>query len=308
MIEISIIIPLYNEEESIEKLIQNINSNLKDIYKNKFEIVIINDGSNDKSDSIINNLLLLYNNLTYINLYRNIGKAFAVEIGISNSQGNKIVIIDADLQYESKDILKIISLLKDYYVVVGKRVNRGDDYNVKITSLIFNKIIQFITNVNITDFFSGLKGYRREIINFLEMYDVTRFIVILASINQFPVKEIEVQHKIRKMGSSKYNFFSRLKLAVSDFLTVIFLIIFKRKIQYFISQISFFILILSLIIFLLSIFSDSDMLLLIFKVVCVISIIGIIFKKVGDDFFTRHIDQRKSRIKNIKSIKSSKIK
>jgi glycosyltransferase involved in cell wall biosynthesis len=227
MIKNSIIIPAYNEYENIIELISEIENEFSDeVDKKEIELIIVNDGSNDKTRfSIKENIQQKKIKIKIIHLIKNRGKSFALEIAFNYIDGNNIVIIDADQQYRVKDIKKLINLIEHegYDLVNGKRENRKDDSITKITSKFYNFIIRKILNLECEDFFSGLKVFKAKIIKVIDFRDLCRFIILLANLNGFKVHEEPIEHKKRIHGQSRYNLFSRIKLFVNDFITLFFL-------------------------------------------------------------------------------------
>tara|TARA_B110000483_G_C18206538_1_gene548031 strand:- start:184 stop:1137 length:954 start_codon:yes stop_codon:yes gene_type:complete len=227
MIKNSIIIPAYNEYENIVELISEIENEFSDeIDKKEIELIIVNDGSNDKTRfSIKEDIQQKKIKIKIIHLIKNRGKSFALEIAFNYTEGNNIVIIDADQQYRVKDIKKLINLIEHegYDLVNGKRENRKDDNITKVTSKFYNLIIRKILNVECEDFFSGLKVFKAKIIKVIDFRDLCRFIILLANLNGFKIHEEPIEHKKRIHGKSRYNLFSRIKLFVNDFITLFFL-------------------------------------------------------------------------------------
>mgnify|MGYP001365413984 FL=1 len=147
---ISLLIPCFNEAENIPSLVTNIKNTFENSkYSNEYELIIINDASKDNSEDILANYTKETKNFTYINLKSNYGKATALDVGILNSKGDIICIMDGDLQYDSLDIIGMIDMIKSKNVdlINGRRANREDKENIKFFSKIYNKMISFITGL-----------------------------------------------------------------------------------------------------------------------------------------------------------------
>ena len=143
IINISIVIPAYNEGENLKKLINNIYQTFENTnYKNEYEILIINDGSTDYTETVVMSVLKNYKNLTLINLKKNVGKAYALDSGIQNARGNIIATMDADLQYKTDDLIKMLEIInKDGDLVNGRREVRKDNNVTKFFSTVYNFIL-----------------------------------------------------------------------------------------------------------------------------------------------------------------------
>ena len=205
--KISIIIPIYNESKSIAKLIDGINYSMDKINDYDYEIVIINDGSNDNSNEIKLDLKNKFNNITYIPFVRNYGQTAAITAGIDYSKGEIIIPIDGDLQNDPQDIPKLIEKLEQGYdVVSGWRKNRKDNYfSTVLPSKIANWIISKISGVYLRDYGCTLKAYRKTIIQNIKLYgEMHRFIPIYIAWLGGKVAEVPVRHRIRKYGNSNY--------------------------------------------------------------------------------------------------------
>ena len=205
--KISIIIPVYNEEDSIELLVDKINSVGKEMESNTLEIILVDDGSTDKTKSIIKNLINNSSNIILISLVRNYGQTAALTAGIDRADGEIIVTMDADLQNDPSDIPNLIlQLSKGYDVVNGWRKNRKDNYFSRIIPSVFaNWIISKISGVKLQDYGCTLKAYRKDILKDVKLYgEMHRFIPIYVAWQGGKVVEIPVRHHPRIHGKSKY--------------------------------------------------------------------------------------------------------
>lgn len=224
---ISVIIPVFNEEKSLWELYTRLTLVLK---KEKFEIVFINDGSTDNSLKIIKKIKQKDERVFLINFRRNQGKSNALIKGFEFAKGDKIVTIDADLQDRPEEIPKLVNKLDEGFdLVSGWKKKRNDPFLNVIFSRVFNQAVRAITKVNLHDMNCGLKAYKKEVIDSLNLYgDLYRFIPVLAAKEGYKVGEVIVSHDPRKYGKSKYGFSKFLK-GFFDFFTVIFLINFKSR-------------------------------------------------------------------------------
>jgi len=245
---ISLIIPSFNECESITELISQLKE-LKEKEDLNFEIIFIDDGSTDETESIIENHKNIKDlNLIFIKFYKNIGKTNALSEGINQSSGDIIVTIDADLQDDPFEIPKLIKkIYEGYDFVVGKKHNRLDPlFSKKIPSYFYNLLIKSLFNIKINDINSGLKVFKKEIFN--EYYltnDFHRLMPLIAHINGYKVTEISVNHKKRKYGKSKYGTM-RIVNGINDMLYILYLKYFAIKPLHFYGLIGIFFSIVSL--------------------------------------------------------------
>ena len=221
MKSLSILIPVFNEEESLLSLF----SELKNHFKNNVavEIIFINDGSSDNSQILIEKEISHRSSWKLINLYRNYGKSIALQSGIDISSGELIATLDADLQDDPREIMNLVSKLNDADVIVGWKKNRLDPLEKRLASKVFNFFIRIFSGLKIMDSNSGLKVLKREVAKSLNLYGGRhRYIPLLAHQKNFLVSETPVHHRERKFGQSKYGN-ERYKDGFFDFLTILFL-------------------------------------------------------------------------------------
>ncbi|MDC0060086.1 glycosyltransferase [Pelagibacteraceae bacterium] len=236
--QISILIPAYNESENINILIEKIKvvfsqSDFKDYY----EIIVINDCSNDDSENKIKELIKTNNNLKLINLKVNSGKAYCLDVGIINAKGNIITTIDADNQYDPKDIIKMLKIINSGVDLVnGKRISRKDNFLTLIFSKFYNLIIRSIFRIEMYDFFSGIKVYKKEIYQLMDYSGMPRFIVFFSKKYNFKIKEFEVMHFYRNKGKSSYNLFDKIVLSIQDMFSLIFCVYLSARGVYVLKQ------------------------------------------------------------------------
>jgi glycosyltransferase involved in cell wall biosynthesis len=220
--KLSIIIPIYNEQESLESLFKE----LTDIFahQSETEIIFINDGSTDKTLSMLENKIKDYSRWKIINLYRNYGKSVALQAGFDTARGEIIATMDADLQDNPKEIYRLIDELnKGYDVVSGWKKNRKDPFEKKIASKVFNFFVRVFSGLRIHDSNCGIKVFTKEVTDTLTLYGGRhRYIPLLAHQKNFLISEIVVDHREREFGISKYGA-KRYSDGFFDFLTILFL-------------------------------------------------------------------------------------
>jgi len=221
---ISIIIPVYNESESIGFLLDEV-INVMSFHEINFELIVINDGSKDNTYQLLKELTLKIKELSVISLRKNYGQTAAMSAGFDNSKGDIIITLDGDLQNDPNDIPTLISEINDGYdLICGWRFDRKDKLiNRKIPSKIENKLIAHVTGLKLHDYGCSLKAFKKEIIDDIKLYgELHRFLPVLAKIEGARIKEIKVNHRSRKYGSSKYGINRTFKVLM-DLLTVWFM-------------------------------------------------------------------------------------
>ena len=220
--KLSIIIPIYNEQESLDILFKE----LSDIFANQSEteIIFINDGSTDRTLSVLENKIKDYSRWKIINLYRNYGKSVALQAGFDISRGEIIATMDADLQDNPKEIYHLIDHLnKGYDVVSGWKKNRKDPFEKRTASKVFNFFVRIFSGLKIHDSNCGIKVFTKEVTDTLTLYGGRhRYIPLLAHQKKFLISEIAVDHREREFGISKYGA-KRYSDGFFDFLTILFL-------------------------------------------------------------------------------------
>lgn len=236
-IEVSIIIPVYNEERNIFTLNQELVKELS-INKSNYELVYVDDNSKDNSGKIIESICRKQKNTKLIKLKSNYGQSTAISAGIDNSKGKIIVTMDSDLQHDSRDISPMIKKInKGFDVVCGWRKYRGDsDSFVKktIPSKISNFLINRITKLRLHDSTGGMRAFKREVIDNINLYgELHRYLPILAAWKGFKVTECPIHIRKRKYGKTKYDF-TRIFRGFLDLLTIKYLVSYSaRPIQIF---------------------------------------------------------------------------
>ncbi|MCK5708540.1 MAG: glycosyltransferase [Candidatus Aureabacteria bacterium] len=216
---LSVVIPVYNEEENIDELFSRLKKTL-DEKKYNWEVVFINDGSSDQTKDILVRLHNQNSEVKIIEFNRNYGQHSAVFAGFNEVEGEVVVVLDADLQNPPEEIPILINKLEEGYdVVSGLRENRQDSWFRKIPSFFMAKIISFATGVKMKDYGTMLRAYKREIIeNVKNCQEISSYIPALANLFAKKVTEINVKHSSRSGGKSKYSFLKLLKLNF-DFMT-----------------------------------------------------------------------------------------
>jgi glycosyltransferase involved in cell wall biosynthesis len=227
--EISVVVPLLNEQDNIGPLYEQITQTLTDVYE--YEIIFIDDGSNDNSFDILAKLQKTDAAIRVICFRKNFGQTAALSAGFAHARGKVIVAIDADLQNDPADIPKMIAKLDEGFdVVSGWRKKRHDNAFTKLLpSKIANWLISRITGVKLHDYGCTLKVYRREVIEETKLYgEMHRFIPALASWSGARIAEMPVNHRPRTTGKTKYGLGRTLKV-ILDLITVKFLGSFSTK-------------------------------------------------------------------------------
>lgn len=234
-IELSIVIPVLNEEENLKELHSRLTESLSKLQL-RYEIVIVDDGSTDGSLEVLREITLVDRALKVISFRRNFGQTAAMSAGFDHAQGDVIITMDADLQNDPVDIPRLYEKLNEGYdVVSGWRRKRKDAFILRrLPSILANRLIVSMTGVKLHDFGCSLKAYRREVVKNIRLYgEMHRFIPVLAHWIGAKIAEIEVQHHPRVRGKSKYGI-SRTTRVILDLLTVKFLLRFStRPIQVF---------------------------------------------------------------------------
>lgn len=219
---LSVVIPLFNEEESLHELYSRVKIAISSLSR-EYETIFIDDGSTDKSLDILKNLSKKDKTVRVFSFRRNQGKAEALTLGFQKAKGEYIVTLDADLQDRPEEIKKLLEKCKEGYdVVSGWRKNRKDAAKMKIISKFWNLLTGWVWGLKLHDYNCGLKVYRKEAAKTLRLYGgMHRFIPLIVSEQGFSVAELPVVHDSRKFGKSKYGF-SKIK-DIPDMFTMVFL-------------------------------------------------------------------------------------
>ncbi len=228
--ELSVVIPLFNEQDSIEPLYRGLKEALEHLGK-EYEIIVVDDGSTDGSFDSLKRLHAGDPVLRVVRLRRNFGQSAAFSAGFDHAQGSVIVTIDADLQNDPADIPKLLEKMdQGYDIVSGWRVHRQDTFlSRRLPSTVANWLISRITGIKLHDYGCSLKAYRLEVVRSVQLYgELHRFIPALASWMGVRVAEIPIGHRPRRFGKSKYDL-SRTVRVLLDLLTVKFLLSYSTR-------------------------------------------------------------------------------
>src|SRR5687767_15651247 len=228
--EVSIFLPVYNEEPNLMPLHAKLDEALKTLDRSA-EIVYVDDGSTDGSLKILREISELDPRVRVVALRRNYGQTAAMAAGIDAASGKVLIPMDADLQNDPADIARLLEKLDEGYdVVSGWRRNRQDKLvSRKIPSQIANRIISWIGGVHLHDYGCSLKAYRRDVIQDVKLYgEMHRFIPIYAAWAGARVTEIPVDHHARTMGKSKYGISRTIKV-IFDLMTIKFMASYQTK-------------------------------------------------------------------------------
>jgi glycosyltransferase involved in cell wall biosynthesis len=226
---VSIVVPLYNEEESLSELAAEIAKVLKEMGKT-YEIIFVDDGSTDRSFDVLKELHALDSHFKVIRFRRNFGKSAALSVGFREASGEYVITMDADLQDDPKEIPGLITAMGDSYdLVSGWKKKRHDPLSKTLPSRFFNYVTGRMTGIPIHDFNCGLKAYRKVVVKSLSVHgELHRFIPVLAHWAGYRVTEKVVQHHPRKFGKTKYGI-SRFFNGFLDLLTVLFTTRYLRR-------------------------------------------------------------------------------
>ncbi len=227
--DISIIVPLYNEAESLRELHNQIRSTLGRMGM-RYEVLYIDDGSTDRSFQVLRDLKRQDRRIKIIRFRRNYGKSAALAVGFEKAQGNVIITMDADLQDDPGEIPALKRKLDEGYdLVSGWKKVRHDPITKTIPSRFFNFVTGLLTGIRIHDFNCGLKAYRRDVVKSVKVYgELHRYIPVLAHWEGFRIGELVVQHRARKYGRTKFGI-GRFWKGFLDLLTVLFTTRYLRR-------------------------------------------------------------------------------
>jgi glycosyltransferase involved in cell wall biosynthesis len=219
---LSVVVPLFNEEESLQELYQRILAAVEPLKK-PFEIIFVDDGSTDRSFAVLSELHNKDPRIKVIRFRRNFGKSAALSVAFKEAQGEYVVTMDADLQDDPAEIPGLLEVMGDQYdLVSGWKKKRFDPVSKTIPSRFFNYVTSKMTGIKIHDFNCGLKAYRREVVKEITVYgELHRYIPALAHWAGYRVGEKVVQHHPRKYGRTKFGV-SRFFKGFLDLLTVLF--------------------------------------------------------------------------------------
>lgn len=229
---LSIVIPVYNEVESLDPLVAEIDQVAR-TNQYELDLIFVDDGSRDGSWETIRRLAAADPRVRGIRFRRNFGKSAALSAGFRAARGETVMTLDADLQDDPREIPRFVELLEqDLDVISGWKKIRHDPWHKVFPSRIFNAMVSWLTGVHLHDHNCGMKCYRREVLDEVRLYgELHRFVPVLAHAKGFRVGELVIQHRARKFGHSKYGV-RRFVKGFLDLLTVKFLTGFGQRPQH----------------------------------------------------------------------------
>jgi glycosyltransferase involved in cell wall biosynthesis len=221
--DLSVVVPVYNEDNNINPLYREITSALSSLAKT-YEIIFVDDGSNDNTFQVLKEIREKDEQVKIIKFRRNFGKSAALNSAFNFVKGNIIITIDGDLQDDPAEIPNFVDAIESGSdLVSGWKSSRKDPLTKKLPSKLFNKMTRLLTGVGLHDFNCGFKAYKKEVLDFISLYgEMHRYIPVLAAQYGFKITELKVEHRPRSYGKSKYGF-SRLIKGFLDLITVKFL-------------------------------------------------------------------------------------
>lgn len=232
---LSVVVPLYNEDESIPELVEWIERVVTQ-HNLSYEIILVDDGSKDNSWNIVEQLAVASPNIKGISFMRNYGKSAALYTGFEAAQGDVVITMDADMQDSPDEIPKLYRMIIEdgYDVVSGWKKVRHDPKSKTIPSKFFNSTVRLVTRIKLHDFNSGLKAYKRKVVKSIEVYgEMHRYIPVLAKQAGFDkIGEKVVQHRARKYGKTKFGY-SRFINGFLDLFSVVFVSKFGKRPMHF---------------------------------------------------------------------------
>ena len=228
--DISVVVPLYNEEDNVQLLYEEIKGVL-DTMAEQAEIVFVDDGSRDRTLAKLEAIQAGDDHVRVVSLRRNFGQTAAMTAGFDHARGGVIITMDGDLQNDPHDIPQLVGKLNEGYdVVTGWRHDRQDAFlSRRLPSQLANRLISWVTGVGLHDYGCTLKAFRREVIDNINLYgEMHRFIPAIASGMGISFTEVKVNHRARRFGTSKYGI-SRTIRVVLDLITVKFMLSYATR-------------------------------------------------------------------------------
>lgn len=233
--DISVVVPLYNEDESLPELIAWIDK-VMDINNFSYEVVLVDDGSTDTSWAVINELKKSYATIKAIKFRRNYGKSAALNVAFEAVQGDVVITMDADLQDSPDEIPELYRRIKEegFDIVSGWKRKRYDPITKTIPTKLFNAATRKMSGIQLNDFNCGLKAYRHDVVKTIEVYgEMHRYIPVIAKWAGFgKIGEQVVEHRARKYGTTKFGF-SRFINGFLDLLSIFFVGKFGKRPMHF---------------------------------------------------------------------------
>lgn len=246
MTSLSVIVPLYNERESLPEFCDSLFAALASAELRRcfeapfsFEVIMVDDGSTDGSDLLIGELMAGRPELRLVSFRRNYGKTEALSAGFRAASGEVVVTIDADMQDDPTEIAPLVMKIREGYdLVSGWKRERNDPVSKTVPSKLFNLTTRLFSGIALHDFNCGLKAYSRELASALDLHgEMHRYIPVLAQWKGFRVTEIPVRHHARKYGTSKYGV-ARFFAGLFDFLSVMFITRYLKRPMHFFGMMS----------------------------------------------------------------------
>lgn len=238
-IELSIVVPLYNEEESVAELAREIDKAVNREFTS--ELIFVDDGSTDRSWQEIRKLASEYSWVRGIQLQRNYGKSTALQAGFDEVRGKYVATLDADLQDDPNELPEMVQMLNDgHHLVSGWKKERHDPISKTIPSRFFNRVTSWVTGIKLNDFNCGIKAYKREVIDSIRLYgELHRYIPLLAKWEGFDeIGEKVVKHHPRKYGKTKFGL-SRFMNGFLDLVSLMFVSRYLQRPMHFFGTIGF---------------------------------------------------------------------
>jgi dolichol-phosphate mannosyltransferase len=219
-IDISVVVPVYNEEENLPILIPKLMEVLEGLGR-PYEMIFVDDGSTDRSRELLKEEASQHSQIHLLGFRKNCGETAAGAAGLKEARGQIVITIDADLQNDPRDIPTMLGYLKEYDMVTGWRQKRDDSWVKRITSKIANKIRNWLSGETIHDSGCTFRAYKRECLQNLKLFKgMHRFMPTLVKMEGFRVIEIPIAHHPREFGVSKYTTWNRMWRAFVDLLAV----------------------------------------------------------------------------------------
>jgi len=221
--DISVVVPLLNEEESLRELYSRVGEALRPLGTS-WEIIFIDDGSTDASMEVLRELHAANANVEVLSFGRNLGKSAALSVGFKEASGDIVFTMDADLQDDPAEMPKMVSLIDEGYdLVSGWKKDRKDPVSKRLPSKLYNAVSGKLSGVRLHDMNCGLKAYRGDVVKTIRVYgELHRYTPILAHLAGFSVTEVPVKHHARRFGRSKFGA-ERFVRGFFDLVTVLFL-------------------------------------------------------------------------------------
>jgi dolichol-phosphate mannosyltransferase len=218
--EISIVVPIYNEEDSLIPLTTAITETLATLGMS-YELLFVDDGSGDHTAQVLRDLAAKQPEMRIIRFRHNAGQSAALDAGFKDVRGIRVITLDADLQNDPRDIPRVLEMLNDYDVVCGIRQGRQDTWLRRISSKFANYLRRRVLHDDIIDVGCSLRAYRRHCLGSIKLYTgMHRFLPVLLQIEGFRIGQLPVRHHPRQHGQSKYNVRNRAWRALMDLLAV----------------------------------------------------------------------------------------